>query len=56
MTAIASTPIPAGSTWAVDAVHSTVGFAVKHMVVSTFRGRSTATTRRSPPPKTARCA
>jgi polyisoprenoid-binding protein YceI len=39
MTAIASTPIPAGSTWAVDAVHSTVGFAVKHMLVSTFRGR-----------------
>ena len=27
------------TTWRVDAVHSTVGFAVKHMVVSTFRGR-----------------
>ena len=40
MTAIAATtPIPAGTTWAVDTVHSTVGFAVKHMVVSTFRGR-----------------
>ena len=40
MTAITSTPaIPAGSVWAVDKVHSTVGFAVKHMVVSTFRGR-----------------
>ena len=40
MTAIAtSTPIPAGTTWTVDTVHSTVGFAVKHMVVSTFRGR-----------------
>ena len=39
MTAIASTPIPADSTWAVDAVHSTVGFAVKHMVVSTFRSQ-----------------
>src|SRR3954453_4498105 len=40
MTAIASTnPIPAGTTWAVDNVHSNVGFAVKHMVVSTFRGR-----------------
>src|ERR1700742_3207496 len=40
MTAItSSTPIPAGTTWAVDPVHSTVGFAVKHMVVSTFRGR-----------------
>ncbi len=40
MTAItATTPIPAGTTWAVDVVHSNVGFAVKHMVVSTFRGR-----------------
>ena len=40
MTAItASTPIPAGTTWAIDPVHSNVGFAVKHMVVSTFRGR-----------------
>src|SRR3954465_12165424 len=38
MTAIASTTqIPAGTTWAVDTLHSTVGFAVKHMVVSTFR-------------------
>jgi polyisoprenoid-binding protein YceI len=26
------------TTWRVDAVHSTVGFAVKHMIVSTFRG------------------
>jgi polyisoprenoid-binding protein YceI len=32
------TAVPAGSTWTVDPVHSTVGFAVKHMVVSTFRG------------------
>ncbi len=39
MTAIASTPVPAASTWTLDAVHSTVGFAVKHMIVSTFRGR-----------------
>ena len=39
MTAIATSPIPAGSTWTLDAVHSTVGFAVKHMIVSTFRGR-----------------
>jgi polyisoprenoid-binding protein YceI len=30
--------LPAG-TWRVDAVHSSIGFAVKHMVVSTFRGR-----------------
>jgi polyisoprenoid-binding protein YceI len=29
----------ASGTWTVDAVHSHVGFAVKHMVVSTFRGR-----------------
>jgi polyisoprenoid-binding protein YceI len=39
MTAIASTPVPADTRWAVDKVHSSVGFAVKHMVVSTFRGR-----------------
>jgi polyisoprenoid-binding protein YceI len=26
-------------TWSIDRVHSHVGFAVKHMVVSTFRGR-----------------
>jgi polyisoprenoid-binding protein YceI len=31
-------PIAAG-TWTIDKVHSHVGFAVKHMVVSTFRGR-----------------
>jgi polyisoprenoid-binding protein YceI len=38
-TATASTQnlIPAGS-WVVDEVHSAVGFEVKHMVVSTFRG------------------
>jgi polyisoprenoid-binding protein YceI len=34
-----STPVPAGTSWGVDKVHSNVGFAVKHMVVSTFRGR-----------------
>jgi polyisoprenoid-binding protein YceI len=38
MTAIATT-VPTGTTWTVDRVHSTVGFAVKHMVVATFRGR-----------------
>jgi polyisoprenoid-binding protein YceI len=32
-----ATRIPAG-TWTADKVHSTVGFAVKHNVVSTFRG------------------
>jgi polyisoprenoid-binding protein YceI len=26
-------------TWTIDKIHSHVGFAVKHMVVSTFRGR-----------------
>jgi polyisoprenoid-binding protein YceI len=30
--------IPAG-TWTIDKIHSTAGFAVKHMVVATFRGR-----------------
>jgi polyisoprenoid-binding protein YceI len=29
----------ASGTWSIDKVHSHVGFAVKHMVVSTFRGR-----------------
>jgi len=37
--AITSSPIPAGTSWTVDKVHSTVGFAVKHMVVSTFRSQ-----------------
>ena len=39
MTAIAPTPVPAATRWTIDKVHSSVGFAVKHMVVSTFRGR-----------------
>jgi polyisoprenoid-binding protein YceI len=40
MSALTSTTgLPAGTTWTADPVHSTVGFAVKHMVVSTFRGR-----------------
>ena len=30
-------PIPAG-TWTIDAVHSTVGFSVKHLMVSKVRG------------------
>src|ERR687883_14675 len=30
--------IPTGS-WTLDKVHSSAGFAVKHMVVATFRGR-----------------
>jgi polyisoprenoid-binding protein YceI len=38
MSALA-TAVPAGTAWTADPVHSTAGFAVKHMVVSTFRGR-----------------
>jgi polyisoprenoid-binding protein YceI len=37
-TTTAELQIPAG-TYTIDKVHSTIGFAVKHMVVSTFRGR-----------------
>jgi polyisoprenoid-binding protein YceI len=36
-TATSEQVVPVG-TWAIDKVHSTIGFAVKHMVVSTFRG------------------
>jgi polyisoprenoid-binding protein YceI len=32
------TSLPTG-TWEIDRVHSTIGFEVRHMVVSTFRGR-----------------
>ena len=39
MSAITSTPVPAGTRWSVDPVHSNVGFSIKHMVVSTYRGR-----------------
>ena len=38
MSAIA-TPVPTATRWTLDTVHSSVGFAVKHMGVSTFRGR-----------------
>src|SRR5436189_1851457 len=37
-TATSTTVAPAG-TWALDPVHSSASFAVKHMVVATFRGR-----------------
>jgi polyisoprenoid-binding protein YceI len=37
-TATTTEAIATGS-WKIDTVHSHVGFAVKHMVVSTFRGR-----------------
>lgn len=36
--AATATTIPTGS-WQVDRVHSSIGFEVKHMVVSTFRGQ-----------------
>jgi polyisoprenoid-binding protein YceI len=39
-TATIATLVPAG-TWKTDAVHSTVGFSVKHMGVSTVRGQFT---------------
>src|SRR5579864_7291808 len=40
MSAITTSPgtLPAG-TYRLDPVHSSAGFAVKHMVVATFRGR-----------------
>jgi polyisoprenoid-binding protein YceI len=37
---VATSPQAIGSgAWGIDKVHSHVGFAVRHMVVSTFRGR-----------------
>jgi polyisoprenoid-binding protein YceI len=38
MSVVTEQQLPTG-TWAVDPVHSSAGFAVKHMVVATFRGR-----------------
>ena len=38
MSTTAVQSIPTGA-WKIDPVHSRVGFAVKHMVVSTFRGQ-----------------
>jgi polyisoprenoid-binding protein YceI len=38
MSTATTQPLATG-TWSIDKVHSHVGFAVKHMVVSTFRGR-----------------
>jgi polyisoprenoid-binding protein YceI len=40
MTEITTTPAPAG-TWAIDSAHSSVGFSVRHMMVSKVRGRFT---------------
>jgi len=39
MTATVSTPVELAGTWRLDPVHSSAGFAVRHMVVATFRGR-----------------
>jgi polyisoprenoid-binding protein YceI len=38
MNAVA-TPAVTNGTWKIDPIHSHVGFAVKHMVVATFRGQ-----------------
>lgn len=38
MTAAVKAPIAAG-TWTIDPVHSTVGFSVKHLMVSKVRGK-----------------
>lgn len=37
--AIEKTSAPTTSTWAVDASHAEVGFAVRHLMISTVRGR-----------------
>jgi polyisoprenoid-binding protein YceI len=49
MTAIKTAPsapatqhAPVTSAWKIDPVHSTIGFAVKHMMISTVRGRFTS--------------
>lgn len=44
MTAVQHDAITAHSTWAIDAAHSQVGFAVKHLMISTVRGRFTGVT------------
>lgn len=40
MTSTTSTALTAG-TWAIDSAHSTLGFSVRHMMVSKVRGRFT---------------
>jgi len=37
MSAITVAPVVPAGTWGIDPTHSTVGFAVRHMVVATFR-------------------
>ena len=39
MTAAVSVPQLTAGTWAIDATHSTVGFTVRHLMVSKVRGR-----------------
>lgn len=41
---MSSYPAELTGTWTIDSVHSTVGFAVKHAMVSTTRGRFTGFT------------
>lgn len=36
---VTTTPVAPAGTWQLDPVHSSASFAVKHMVVATFRGR-----------------
>jgi polyisoprenoid-binding protein YceI len=36
---VADAPTLTAGTWALDAVHSTVGFSVRHLMVTTARGR-----------------
>src|SRR5579862_9271516 len=38
VTTVPPTTLPAGN-WSVDTLHSSIGFAVRHNVISTFRGR-----------------
>ncbi len=37
-TTVKAPPIPPAGTWNIDAVHSAVGFSVKHLMVSKVRG------------------
>jgi polyisoprenoid-binding protein YceI len=38
MSALTSAPADIAGAWTLDPIHSSAGFAVKHMVVATFRG------------------
>ena len=38
------TAVPSTETWSLDASHTQVGFAVKHLMISTVKGRFTETT------------